>query len=303
MGVLPCYSRLCRQKSKNGKGDSTLHLKLIVLREKICAWEMEDDVTKRRCSGAARPFKRTSSLDKITSAELLRLPYTKKQLKSMEFIGKQAEVFHEYFDAADKILPAANYENVLKQTFGAESDIYNLYVEKAFPPKQNSQYPILMIDFEAINMRICGWYAQLIQEDGTVVQEYEGMAKPFSDTKMIRRLWKNTYSKLLTYDIDELVECKHIHSFKRYFAQMFSDAKKIYTYGDTDALFVKHTYGEEMFRLFKTRNVDMCVRLGNRQLSLEKTCHLFGIELDGDAHNPKTDVLRMKEYINRISQL
>ena len=39
--------------------------------------------------------------------------------------------------------------------------------------------PILYIDFEAMNMRICGWYAELVDREKNETTVFEGIAKPF----------------------------------------------------------------------------------------------------------------------------
>ncbi len=73
-------------------------------------------------------------------------------------------------------------------------------------------------------MRICGWYAELVSENETLT--FEGIAKPFSDSKYVQRLWDKTYSDLLTYSIDEICASKHVQNFERYFIEMFSKAKR-----------------------------------------------------------------------------
>lgn len=176
-----------------------------------------------------------------------------------------------------------------------------MYLEKALDPKLPTFQPSLYIDFEAMNMRICGWYAELICEHETVI--YEGIAKPYSDTKYVTRLWNKTYQELLPYSVEQLCSAKHIRSYEKYFIDMFVRAKRIYTYGDTDALFVKKSFGNDLFNFFKVKNIDASVKIGNRQLSLEKTCKLFGIHLEGAAHNPKYDVKRMQAYIEAAEQL
>lgn len=279
----------------------TLEIKLFMLKDKICAWEFNDTETHLFSSGGARPFKKIASMDKLLASDFYELPYTKKQFKTFEYIYSFAPQFEEAFDAADQIQPYEEYTGVLRQTFGPNSKICQLYEQKALSPKFSNKNASLFIDFEAMNMRICGWYAQLVDGDNTT--EYEGIAKPFSDDKRIRRLWKSAYSELLPYEVDDICDARHIHSFKGYFLDMFRRAKRIYTYGDTDALFVKTSFGEDAFNFFKVKNVDVCVRLGTRALSLDKTCRLFGIETEGEAHDPKNDVRKMRAYIEKSSEL
>ena len=96
---------------------------------------------------------------------------------------------------------------------------------------------------------------------------------------------------------------KHIRNYERYFIEMFSRAKKIYTYGDTDALFVKKTFGNDLYNFFKIKNVDACVKVAGRALSLDKCCRLFGVHIDGEQHNPKYDVLKMRACLQTIDNL
>lgn len=279
----------------------SLEIKLIAVRDRICAWEMFDTQARQYFNGSARPFKNVASHDKLSESDYYSIPYTKKQLKTFEYIGKYAEYFEELFSAATVILPEEKYDHLVKATFGPESKVYQLYHEKAKEPAAPKFQPTLYIDFEAMNMRICGWYAELVCENETLV--YEGIAKPFSDTKYVQRLWSRTYSDLLTYSIDELCEAKHVQNFERYFIEMFSKAKKIYTYGDTDALFVKKTFGAELYNFFKIKNIDACVKVAGRALSLDRACKLFGISVEGDLHNPKYDVIKMKACLDMVNAL
>ena len=279
----------------------SLEIKLIAVRDRICAWEMFDTQARQYFNGSARPLKNVASHDKLSESDYYSIPYTKKQLKTFEYIGKYAEYFEELFSAATVILPEEKYDHLVKATFGPESKVYQLYHEKAKEPTAPKFQPTLYIDFEAMNMRICGWYAELVCENETLV--YEGIAKPFSDTKYVQRLWSRTYSDLLTYSIDELCEAKHIQNFERYFIEMFSKAKKIYTYGDTDALFVKKTFGAELYNFFKIKNIDACVKVAGRALSLDRACKLFGVSVEGDLHNPKYDVIKMKACLDMVNAL
>lgn len=279
----------------------SLEIKLIAVRDRICAWEMFDTEARQYFNGSARPFKNVASHDKLSESDYYSIPYTKKQLKTFEYIGKYAEYFEELFSAATVILPEEKYDHLVKATFGPESKVYQLYHEKAKEPAAPKFQPTLYIDFEAMNMRICGWYAELVCENETLV--YEGIAKPFSDTKYVQRLWSRTYSDLLTYSIDELCEAKHVQNFERYFIEMFSKAKKIYTYGDTDALFVKKTFGAELYNFFKIKNIDACVKVAGRALSLDRACKLFGVSVEGDLHNPKYDVIKMKACLDMVNAL
>ena len=207
-----------------------------------------------------------------------------------------ASVFVEAFEAADVIIPHGKYMNTIKQTFGASSRVYELFCEKAAEPKVYDIPPTLYIDFEAMNMRICGWYAEFVSDDEETV--FEGVAKPFSDMRYVTRLWNNTYEEMLPYSLDDLLRAKHVNSYKQYFVDMFRKARRIYTYGDTDALFIKRTFGDDVYDFFKVKNIDISMKFGNRILSLEKCCKLFGIEIEGDAHNPKFDVKKMRAYID-----
>ena len=273
---------------------STIELKLYPIKDRICAWEMThgDDVS----GGGARPFRYSSSLDKIPDSDFLSLPYSKKQLKTFEYITTFAPMFEEAFESADCIVPYGKYSNVIKQTFGPKSRVFELFSEKAEAPKVYENPPSLYIDFEAMNMRICGWYAEFVCDDE--VKVYEGVAKPYSDMRYVTRLWTNTYEEMLPYSLDDLLRSKHINSFKQYFVDMFRQARKIYTYSDTDALFIKRTFGDDIYDFFKVKNVDMSMKFGNRVLSLDKACKLFGIDIAGDHHDPKTDVKKMRAYID-----
>ncbi len=189
----------------------------------------------------------------------------------------------------------------MKQTFGPTSSICRLYDEKATDPRFAPNKAELYIDFEAMNMRICGWYAQLVDGDNTI--EFSGLSKPFSDERRLRWLWKSTYQKMLPYSLDDILRAKHIHAYRSYFIELFKRARHIYTYGDTDALFLKYSFGDELYNFFRVKNVDMSVRMGNRTLSLDKTCALLGITVEGDEHDPKNDVLKMRAYMDKVKQL
>ena len=277
-------------------------IKFYILKEKICAWSICDNVNKIYYNGAACPFKNTRSLDIIQNSDYYGLPYTKKQIKSFEYIGKYTEQFENIFTEAETLSPVEKYDNVIKNTFGPRSKVYQLYKEKAQPVKEIRQKPDLYIDFEAINMRVCGWYGELVYSDGKK-EVFEGIARPFSDKHYVKRLWDNTYGNLLSYDFDDIAEANHIRSYLRYFSSMFSKARKIYTYGDTDALFIKSTFGVEMYNFFKVKNVDCSLRVGSRTVSLEKTCKLFNIDLEGVLHDPKYDVQCMQAYLQKSEEL
>ena len=148
---------------------------------------MHDTDSNAYYNGGARPFKSIASLDKLQPSDFYNSPYTKKQLKTFDYIGKMEDFFLDVFTNATSILPDARYENIVKHTFGPTSKIYELYAQKATEPAPPAFQPTLYIDFEAMNMRICGWYAELVCESETVI--YEGIAKPFSDTKYVHRLW------------------------------------------------------------------------------------------------------------------
>lgn len=253
-------------------------------------------------AGGAKPFRYNSSLDRLLPSDFFPLPYTKKQLKNMDYIGKYADLFLDLFQKADAILPAQNYFSALRNTFGAESPICALYEEKALEPASGKYAPThLYIDFEAMNMRICGWYGELIQGDHAEV--FEGVAKPYSDIKYVHRLWNNVYGEMLPYSPDELFEAKHILHYKSYFIDLFRRADKIFTYGDTDALFVKSSFGNEMFDFFKVKNVDVSMRIGSKVMSLDKCCKLFGIEMDAPSHHPKYDVKKMLAFMKASEEL
>ncbi len=262
---------------------------------------MHENANDTYFNGGARPFKSTASLDKLQPSDFYNSPYTKKQLKDFEYIGKMAGFFSELFRKTDVILPDGKYENIIKHTFGPASAVFNLYKQKAKEPESPLFQPTLYIDFEAMNMRICGWYGELVCENEVII--YEGVAKPFSDAKYVRRLWSHVYNKLLTYSIDEICEAKHIRSYERYFIDMFARAKKIYTYGDTDALFIKKSFGNDLYNFFKIKNVDACVKVASRVLSLEKSCKLFGIHIEGDCHNPRFDVEKMRACLHAVENL
>lgn len=146
-----------------------------------------------------------------------------------------------------------------------------------------------------MNMRICGWYAIMV--DGDEVKCFDGLAKPYTDDKYITRLWKNVYSGMLPYELDDIKNARHIRAYRNYFIDMFKKAKKIYTYGDTDALFVKTSFGEELYNFFKVKNVDVSMRIGSRTISLDKACSLFNITIEGSEHDPKNDVIKMMKYM------
>lgn len=280
---------------------ATLEVRFFTLKDKICSWELVDSETGSFNSGCARPFKRSSSIDCIPASEFMDLPFTKKQIKTADYVMEYRESIEKLFEEADVIQPYEKYDGALKQTFGPGSRIYELYAQKAQEPKFSANKAELYIDFEAMNMRICGWYALLVDGENTI--EFSGIAKPYSDERRLRWLWKNTYEKMLPYKIEDILRARHIHGFRAYFKDMFRRARHIYTYGDTDALFVKYSFGDEIYNFFKVKNVDMSLRTGNRTLSLDKTCKLFGVEIEGDEHDPKNDVLKMKAYMEKIKEL
>ncbi|MBE5760170.1 MAG: hypothetical protein E7332_09160 [Clostridiales bacterium] len=277
-----------------------LDLKLFLLRDRICAWEFSES-SGRFEVGMARPYKRLSSLDRLYPSDFTNVPYSKKQLKAAPYIDNFTPDFIEAFSRCDRIMPFGDYENAIRQSFGEKSAVYTLYKQKAQMPRPAEKYNELYIDFEAVDMKICGWYAVLVTGDERI--EYEGIANPFTDEKKLRRKYESVYSQLLPYSIEDIVAAPHIERFQNYFIDMFRQAKKIYTYGDTDALFVKHSFGDHIYNFFKVRNVDMSVKLGNRNLSLDKTCKLFGIKIDGEEHDPKIDVEKMMAYMEATKQL
>ena len=278
-----------------------LEVRFFTLKDKICAWEFYDTQTSKFSSGGARPFKRLSSLDSVLPSDYYNLPYTKKQLKSFDYIALKKEEFEKAFLLADEIQPYEKYDSVIRQTFGINSNIYKLYAKKALPPKHIANNAQLYIDFEAINMRICGWYAILVDGEEKIV--YDGISKPYTDDKYISRLWKNVYSGMLPYDIEQIKRARHIRAYKNYFIDMFRRAKHIYTYGDTDALFIKTSFGEDLYNFFKVKNIDVAMRMGSRTISLDKACGLFNINTEGDEHDPKNDVEKMMKYMEAGKQL
>ena len=280
---------------------TTLHVKLFTVRDKICAWDMHDDVSDTYYNGGARPFKNKSFMDELNSSDFYDSPFTRKQLKALPYIIKKADLFEEAFENADSITPEGNYENIIKSTFGDKSNVYKLYHEKAIAPEISTFKPTLYIDFEAVNMRICGWYAELELENETIT--YEGIAKPFSDTRFMKRMWDKVYSELLPYSFDDIMNAPHINKFKRYFIDMFSKAKKIVTYGDTDAFFVQKTFGDDLYNFFKIKNSDVSIHYGNTSISLEKLCKLCNVQMDGAVHDPKIDVLKMRRCLEIINEL
>ncbi len=278
-----------------------LDLKLFLLRDRICAWEFQES-SGRFEVGMARPYKRAFSLDRLSESDFQNIPYSKKQLKTAPYIGSFVPDFIETFSRCDRIKPALQYDNAIKNTFGEKSAIYKLYIEKAQKPeKAPEKQSELYIDFEAVDMRICGWYGILVSGDERI--EYQGIASPYADEKRLRKKYENVYSHLLPYSVDDIVNAPHIAHFEQYFMDMFKQAKHIYTYGDTDALFVKHTYGDRVYNFFKVRNIDASVKLGNRNLSLNKACKLFGVTVEGDEHDPKIDVLKMMGYMEAVKGL
>ena len=262
---------------------------------------MHDTVTNAFYNGGARPFKNNASLEKLQPSDFYNSPYTKKQLRQFDYIGKMAGFFIETFERADVIMPDAKYDGIIKHTFGAENKVYKAYKEKAQDPATPAFQPTLYIDFEAMNMRICGWYAELVTDSGITI--YDGIARPFADTKYVKRLWDRVYNELLTYNVEDICEAKHIRNFERYFIDMFSKARRIYTYGDTDALFVKKTFGNDLYNFFKVKNIDASVKVANRVVSLDKACRLLGIDMKGDAHNPEYDVQRMRAVLDIVDNL
>ena len=108
---------------------------------------------------------------------------------------------------------------------------------------------------------------------------------------------------MLFYDIEEIIKSPHIRTFRYQFMEMFREARKIYTYGDTDAMFVKYSFGDEVFKFFKQKNVDASVKIANRAISLDRACKLFGIYVSGDDHDPMTDVKKMQACLMRSTEL
>ena len=277
-----------------------LDLKLYLLRDRICAWEFSLS-SGRVESGVARPFKRMASMDKVYPSDIEDIPYTLKQLKAAPRIDSFAGVFLEAFSKCDRIRPHEDYENTVKQTFGEKSAVYSMYVNKVDKHKTKEVHNYLYIDFEAVDMKICGWYGVL--SDGNTEREYQGIARPFRDEKRLRRKYAAVYADLLPYSVEDILAAPGIEHFQNYFIDMFRQARKIYTYGDTDAYFIKNTFGEHVFNMFKARHVDMSVKLGNRNISLMKACRLFGVEVEGEEHDPKIDVKRMMAYMEATKDL
>ncbi len=150
-------------------------------------------------------------------------------------------------------------------------------------------------------MRICGWYGLLVS--GEERTEFSGVAKPYSDMGRLRYKYENVYSKLLTYSFDEIASARHVRSREYYFLDMFRRADRIYTYGDTDSLFVKHSFGEQIYKFFTVKNVDVSMRMAGRTLSLDKVCRIFGVDVEGSTHDPKVDVLKMMAYIEACDRI
>ncbi len=278
-----------------------MQIKLFHISNRICAWDITDTATNSFYNGGARPFKSASALDKLSVSDMQNCPFTKKQLKSFKYIGFYEKMFSEIFEKADEIIPEGNYEYLLKFTFGENSKAYKLYKKKASAPQKSTFQPILYIDFEAIDMNICGWYGELVLEDRTVT--YEGIAKPFSNEKHLERAWNKVYSSILNYSLDDISSAKHIRTYENYFINMFSKAKKIVTYGDTDALFVQRTFGDDLFNFFKIKNVDASFRSDNRVVSLDKLSRLCDVHIDGVLHDPKYDVQVMRKCLEVIENL
>ena len=88
---------------------------------------MHDTDSNAYYNGGARPFKSTASLDKLQPSDFYNSPYTKKQLKTFEYIGKMESFFSEVFTNATSIVPDGKYENIIKHTFGPNHEIYRLY--------------------------------------------------------------------------------------------------------------------------------------------------------------------------------
>ena len=278
-----------------------MQIKLFHISNRICAWDITDTTTNSFYNGGARPFKSASALDKLSASDLHDCPFTRKQLKSFKYIGTYEKMFTEIFEKADEIIPEGNYEYIIKYTFGESSMAYKLYKKKAGPPQKSAFQPVLYIDFEAIDMNICGWYGELVLEDHTVT--YEGIAKPFSNTRHLERAWNKVYSSILNYSLKDIESAKHIKTFENYFITMFSKAKKIVTYGDTDALFVQRTFGDDLFNFFKIKNVDASFRSDNRIVSLDKLSRLCNVHVDGVLHDPKYDVQVMRRCLEVIENL
>ena len=288
---------------KNGliRSLTRLHIKLFQISNRICAWDITDTATNSYYNGGARPFKSASALDKLPASEFHDCPFTRKQLKNFKYIGTYEKMFSEVFEKADEIIPEGNYEYMLKYTFGDNSKAYKTYKKKASPPQKSLFQPTLYIDFEAIDMNICGWYGELVLEDRTVT--YEGIAKPFSNLKHLERAWNKIYSNILRYNYADIVSAKHIKTYENYFVSMFSKAKKIVTYGDTDALFVQRTFGDDLFNFFKIKNIDASFRSDNRVVSLDKLSKLCNVTVEGELHDPKYDVKIMRKCLEVIENL
>lgn len=278
-----------------------MEVRLFALRDRICAWEFEEHLTGEYSAGAARPFKSKNSLDKISPSEYLLVPFTKKQLSEMEYIDKYASEFELAFDSATTIAPEADYSGLLRTTFGESSRVYQLYMIKSITPRISTNTSVLYLDFEAINMRICGWYGELVGSNGVTV--FSGTAKPYSNDATITKHWHNVYSSLLPYTLNQLLSSEYIGSYKRYFVDMFRLARKIYTYGDTDSLFVKNTFGDEVYTFFRVKNIDSSMRIGSRTVSLNKACSLLGVDVPNVSHNPRYDVIKLRSYLEASNRL
>lgn len=266
-----------------------MKVKFYILKDRVCAWEFNMP-SGESFAGFARPYKRSTSLDKLVASDFFNIPYTKKQLKNAEFIGNFESVIVHHLKNAEVVTPCGKYNNALKQTFGEGSELFKVFEEKAGivveePPAE------LFIDFEAIDMRICGWYGEM--RTGDEIEIFFGTAKPYSDMKRLKWKYESVYKDLMSYTFDEIAGSRHINSFESYFMNMVRRATKIYTYGDTDALFIKYTYGENFYNYFKVKNVDCSVRVGPSVLSLDRATRLFNIDIEGVSHDPRYDVERM----------
>ncbi len=86
----------------------SLEVKLFAVSDRICAWELFDTQARQYFNGSARPFKNVASHDKIPESGYYGVPYTKKQLKTFEYIGKYAEYFEELLRVPRSFFPKKN---------------------------------------------------------------------------------------------------------------------------------------------------------------------------------------------------
>ncbi len=278
----------------------TLDVKFTLLRDRICAWEITENSGVFH-AGFARPFKRGASMDKILPSEFFPIPYTKKQLLAAPFIGEYENKILDWFENADTIIPHGRYANAIRQTFGQSSRLATIFEEKASEPVKDKVESVLYVDFEAIDMRICGWYAKLVC--GEEETEFSGIVKPYSDMNRLKKKFDSIYSKLLPYSFEEIASARHVKSREYYFLDMFRRADKIYTYGDTDALFVKHSFGDQIYNFFRVKNVDVSMRMAGKTLSLDKVCRIFNLDIAGAEHDPKVDVIKMMSFVQACENI